>query len=686
MTVFGSFALIGATISGAAAAAYPSPFTANSAVVYGASAAPSDMTAATEIMDGLNTALGVEDDSTTVTLTGGESITENEVVLGGSIISGDIKNPFLEKHFGALIDEKLRWDNGTASTDYDLHEQIVIDGVSVETSFNDTEYEGVALTNEKGILYKLVLEQPLVGVGNTSADTLYLTILGKEYEVTGIGSNGDSITIVTSEQKSLSVGDSTTIDGKTFTVDAIFGTSVEVNGQIINDKSSKKIDGMKVEVDSIGYHSNAPEQSRVVLKIGEDLLKTYTNGDEYIGEDEDDPNWRWEIANLHTVNGYIGVRYDQKQIDATDEVVYEGGSYLLPENFGEIKFEGLTDVTYEDIEVSFAQREDLWNLTSSDSDPHANGENQPVVVITSTLAEAFDFGDIETNTIYLRYAAAGEEVNGSAVATGSVEVYAKDVDGDYTPTNKPRLVMSITMDDAAGTLGSTGIVLYTNDETTLNISIEDQNLTIGNVEIALGGSEGFTHITGKFEYLGSIEDDAEAGDVSILGTTLGTEDADVMDFVGTIVKEIEANADRDKVVISVPDEQVFAKVSVTVGGEATEEEGDSTGVKVYKDSETSSFAGKNIIVVGGSAINAIAAELLGGAYEGEAFTTATTVGAGKFLIESFARGDKTALLVAGYNAADTEMGVDYLVNKGVDTTEGNKYIGTSATEATLVTA
>jgi len=68
------------------------------------------------------------------------------------------------------------------------------------------------------------------------------------------------------------------------------------------------------------------------------------------------------------------------------------------------------------------------------------------------------------------------------------------------------------------------------------------------------------------------------------------------------------------------------------------------------------------------------------------FTSATGVGAGEFLIQSFDRAGKTALLVAGYNAADTEKAVTYLLNNDVDTTVGNKMKGTSATEATVVTA
>ena len=69
MTVFGSAVLLGATVGAAAAAAYPAPFTSNTAVVYGAGAADTDFGAATDIVANLDAAStstgGVVDTSST---------------------------------------------------------------------------------------------------------------------------------------------------------------------------------------------------------------------------------------------------------------------------------------------------------------------------------------------------------------------------------------------------------------------------------------------------------------------------------------------------------------------------------------------------------------------------------------------------------------------------------------------
>lgn len=132
-------------------------------------------------------------------------------------------------------------------------------------------------------------------------------------------------------------------------------------------------------------------------------------------------------------------------------------------------------------------------------------------------------------------------------------------------------------------------------------------------------------------------------------------------------------------------DEVEASAYITSADAVSSSSGDA-GVMTVKDSEVATVAGKNLVVVGGSAINSVAAELLGGAYSEAMFTSATGVGAGEFLIQSFDRSGKTALLVAGYNAADTEKAATYLLNNDVDTTVGTKMKGTSATEATVVTA
>jgi len=155
---------------------------------------------------------------------------------------------------------------------------------------------------------------------------------------------------------------------------------------------------------------------------------------------------------------------------------------------------------------------------------------------------------------------------------------------------------------------------------------------------------------------------------------------------GTYVWKDTSDSNQDLVGLSYADGIMYAEVSFAEGEVATTTSTTTeAGVMTVMDGAVSSVAGKHLIVVGGSAINSVAASLLGAAYSEAAFTSATGVAAGEFLIQSFARDGKTALLVAGYNAEDTEKAVTYLLHEDVETTTGTKLKGTSATEAVTVT-
>jgi hypothetical protein len=162
-----------------------------------------------------------------------------------------------------------------------------------------------------------------------------------------------------------------------------------------------------------------------------------------------------------------------------------------------------------------------------------------------------------------------------------------------------------------------------------------------------------------------------------------SDDEDVGYVKSDLATKVNVDSDAHTFEIEYFGAEVYAKVAIaSADAEVTSTD---AGVMTVKDSEVATVASKNLVVVGGSAINSLAAELLGGAYSEAAFTSATGVGAGEFLIESFTRSGKTALLVAGYNAADTEKAATYLLNNDVTTTVGTKIKGTSATEATVVT-
>lgn len=138
----------------------------------------------------------------------------------------------------------------------------------------------------------------------------------------------------------------------------------------------------------------------------------------------------------------------------------------------------------------------------------------------------------------------------------------------------------------------------------------------------------------------------------------------------------ETSGDQDTVEITYHGEEAYGNFfltasSATIGGESS--------IKVFKDTEVESFKGMNLIVVGGSCVNQVAAKLLGGtdAICGEAFTAKTTVGAGKYIIKTYTspyNAAKVATLVAGYNADDTKNALTKLAT-GITTDVGAQEIG-----------
>jgi hypothetical protein len=595
--------------------------------------------------------------------------------------------------------EKMGWDDGFGSSNYDVEERILVGNMKAITRLDDEKLtEDVALTNEKGLQYQLYFRNlfNITRVGTDDADDLYLTIFGKQYEILGMGAS--SITVVTSQEFPLKMGESAVVGGKTFTVEDLSSTAARINGETITAGNSKKINGLRVKVkeNSIFYNENFPESASLTLQIGEDIQKTYTSGEEYIGQDQKNPLWTWNISLTTGAASYIGVSYaanidKQKAPVAGDTIKYVGGAYMFPDNYGQVKLDGITDVSYEDLTISF-ESEDLY-IDDDDSDVMTSGAK--VIVIQGEDTDTIATGGKETDKIYIYY----------NTTSNLVQTYFRDWDNDYTPSGRMRLANASALNLTAVTAGANAIVAtVTIGDTNLNVRMnvtgnatagtaipylqientDDSNAVVLKSKIGKASGSGIGAGAGTFEQFGDdAVSTATTADAVFYGTDVSTKAYNYMDYYGIKIAEgdtVKSQVEADEIILSVPTDQVYAKVSVTVGGESSTE----TGVLLAKDTETSAISGKNLIVVGGSAINAIAADLLNGAFRGDAFTAATDIGAGEFLIQSFNREGKTALLVAGYNAADTEKGVRYLLNKDVDTAVGKKYKGTSETQAVLV--
>ena len=675
IAVIGGTLLLGASMGAVVANTntYPTPFmqdgNADVAIVYGTNSAPSDLVAANKISDNLKSIFDeVYDSTSTGDFTSSLGITENEVELGNDIAGeGKLRAILTDNQVPSLIDDKIYWDDGVnTKTSFNVHEEILLGDMSLKTTLDERDLNSTALTNNKALEYKYIFEEDLNTnlIGTDDADVLKVSILGIEYEVEEFGT--DYITVSTSKENILKTGESVSIDGLTITVEDIFEGVVQINNELIKEGRTETVNGLKVNVVSIAYHSSETLSSKVILRVGKEISTTYNDGDAYIGEDETDPVWIWTIEKPGKESGFIGVHYDQKEVDSDDNLVYVGGSYTLPENYATVSFDKLTDVDYEDFEVSFDDSKDLYIAETNGGEMY---EDANVVILSGSQEDSFlvDVIDKETDTLYLKYNSEAEivinnngvwnstseewEGNTTTILEG-VDVFYSDVNKDYSDSVKPRFAFTLTEGGDVGTL------VY--EDTELDISIDERTLSIGELSIELNP-------TGEFTHLGVDSEIAEDNELRINTKNVGDEDEDVLSHNGLIIYNSESNAEDDEVIFGVPSEQVYAMISVLgIGEDVVDETVPQFGSIIVKDTEISSVSSKNLIVVGGSCINTVAAKLLGSDVPlcGADWTAKTNVGAGQFLVKEYASpydSGKVALLVAGYEAGDTTAAADTLI-------------------------
>jgi hypothetical protein len=297
-------------------------------------------------------------------------------------------------------------------------------------------------------------------------------------------------------------------------------------------------------------------------------------------------------------------------------------------------------------------------------------------------------------SIELNYSAAetwsinAVSINTSAISTGDGHT------GNYTAITVGKLKYNFSQ---SGTVNITDVSLV-NPETNANIDEpgviilegKDDNSAYNGVVVDLENAPA-----------GTSTDGVGVGDVLMSSAYYHSDDITLpsdsdmskqIDWWGTLASQDSSDSDQKIASISYPKSQVYAQLYVAASGAAVSSATSASGSTqlgdvLVQDSQVSSVATKNLIVVGGSCINSAAATLVGGAKCSADWTAATGVGAGQFLIKGYASSSltsKVALLVAGYEAADTVNAAKYLRTQTVDT--GKEYKGTSATSATLVTS
>ena len=759
MTVLGSVALLGATMSGALAASYPTPFSAtNTAVVVGASAAASDTTAAVSIATNLGMKAA---SSSAATVVGGDSVDLGEV-FGDIVLGASIGGPLYDDELPLLKDGKVDGVDYSQKLDIGTH-TIGFDNLGDEDNYviNSDLADGLKpllhINHGSSALwtYTLTFDKDFDA---TEADNEKIVIAGKEYTISPDLANGDDLVLYASSNTvEVTYGQTQTVEvgGKSFTIAVTGGRDLSTPEATvsINGVSSRVVAGDTIESNNEEFYVSEVYMNTfsdtntmsVELFVGAEklTLEEYTNGvSEFVklGDDTMD-----SVIGYYTVaSGDTGkleslqtivLEFTPSEADYDFDAEYQEYSYL---EIGEAVTDpvlGTFSVFFESASQELTEDKELIEILRSGDElrvrfTNVAGNQYTIAPVKNNAQNVLsDFENLD------RTARKSKFILNKDGSTEDITHVAEITDVEMDGSNFKSLTFSyagttekVNVEEPIrrsadnlyvcygvnGTSGAdkhmgnfsiqNGSCTYDNSGTAINFYDGglDSIYAANKVKIEVVSTDGIIKLT-------ETHDDASAAEkiifdvawdgtdkeytidlnntFNIMGSTY--DDGDFGAYLTKFGSYIEHEADENTwVKVYTPEEQVTYNVFVAT--DVSSETPSETGKLTVLDSESSAYAGKNLIVVGGSAVNSVAASLLGltgDARFGEGFTAKTSIVSGEALIQAFDKDGKVALLVAGYDAADTTKAASYLTSGATVSTDlGTKLRVTSQTEAVAITA
>jgi hypothetical protein len=679
-----------------------------------------------------------------VTVEGGESFlldkTSNHFNLGDAL--NGIYTDLDDENMDFLADGT--YNDGDIDVDYT---QTITPGSKTLGLFADSDYNdkmptlGFKWANGDNVLdYDIEFDDTIPFTDLTDTD---MPLLGNTYYV--LSTTSSQIVLLDSAEKVvLSEGDTVTLGGKTVSIEFIDSTDVkfnvdgEITGKLGDHEYEELDDGSYIVANEVMYAEKEAGISKVEFSLGKGKM-TLKDGEEIELNDEDVDG----LVVDWTTNSTAGF------LDAINIAWNSDGETFLTEEdaitmplfetvklvFGGLDFpdspEAVSLDNGDEMTLTMGNYElPLFTFGATANTSTLGEEDYPLITATGSVtnytAGSTNPGNDSVGGLDLqegnRFLVTTVDTDLSDVETMYYEVKTIDWDTPDVLVELQDLIGSkdITLDadedtfdvgDVTVTLkqvNDTHVYLWFNSTATLayNKAVSEKGLVAtlpadaDGLAITLDSSGPGKVIT----FTEANKDDDVAKGMPFTATVKSTtndklhvsatnvttlEDANDV-YVGYVVSDLASKITHDQTAdeydfdIEYNGIEVTADVNVVAGG--TISSGENTlGNVLVKDSEVSSVATKNLIVVGGSCINSAAAALVGGTKCGAAWTAATGIQSGQFLIKGYADSSITsevALLVAGYEAEDTVKATTYLTNKAVDTSKA--YKGTTTTETAVV--
>jgi len=431
---------------------------------------------------------------------------------------------------------------------------------------------------------------------------------------------------------------------------------------------------------------DCPKFGQAVLVIGTESINKYENAESYISDDVEEQEWIWILRNLKTkASTYIRDTTDDTQhtgpiigiknnfladtlSSSPNPAVKSGGKFCLPEEYLCIDFVSLTPNTYADYEIS-KTTVDLSSFNSSWSSKSAiyiNSITDANGLKLQTTGWDFTFSaDATTDKIWI--------INNGSTYAG---IFYED------SANAKKLAGYINMNSDSVDQNIADINYQNTKDTNIQLDLRNSFSTANNLDLVLDilGEKGSASTNGNddltvnlmhtinndFQGFGTTSASAEDADLVWVSTNIGKKEVDLRTLYGIIIKNPKQNADSDKVQLQIPNNQVYANISLS--GKSTlaltspiENETKVLGDILPGPRLASEVIGKqdyNIIYVGGPCANPLLEE-----YEEFPKCSDWNLNQGEAMIKLAKNGKNTAMLVAGTTAEDTRMASQFVKDK-----------------------
>ena len=544
----------------------------------------------------------------------GSGISE-DIPLGSNISDAQtytFNQELTDANIADLLDSTITFQGA----EYDVEELLELNqagnSIKIETSLTSQEDDyGTDVVLEvmrDSIKYYYAFSEAIQVNKTTSSDPLTIKFLGKTIKITDIDDSIDGkFTAYVGSEYFMDSGDSVVVEGKTVKLVRVGSAGaivVDVDGvtETISSGSTKTVNEIEIVNDETFYDSNNQAASSATLIIGKDAQGTYQDGNAYVGENPDDPDWVWNVNNIKSTatsttssttaeftGPYFGIENDFIYNDDSDNPPGVGECLNLPNNYLSICIDSLTvanenyaNYTFE-YETSANLSDAVASLTSVKAVRISTLLNDGIEILRDSNAginvNDSNTGPIYTNQIWL-YTQSDDPTAEYGNPT-NIGLFYKDVAVD----NKVKLAGTIPLDNPKtkgftrinydNTKG-TDIQLYlANDAAGYKLTLvpyHSTNLPDYNDNISMT----WGLASGKFKSLGSTPL-AESAELQWTGTdfapttpiNIGVKDEDHRSRYGIIIKNPYLHGNSDEVELSIPGDQVQANVVIKTSPQQT---------------------------------------------------------------------------------------------------------------------